>query len=205
MNVQETLKQIKILLGMEAKPVKMKRVNLVDGTPIEIDDVEVGGKVMVVTDEETVVEAPAGSYELEDGAVLTVDESGTITEVIPVEETTEETTEEMVDPLKVDPTAPATPTTDEESPEATPKPDADPVTEERISTLEEEVASVESVVDEILDVLNVISVDMKAYRQKLEEIASQPSTTPVFHQKPEDTKLSTAEMRMAAIEKLRKK
>lgn len=204
MNVQETLKQIKILLGMEAKPIKMKRINLVDGTPVEIDDVEVGGKVMVVTDEETVVEAPAGSYELEDGAVLTVDESGTITEVIPVEET-EETTEEMADPLKVDPTAPATPTTDEESPEATPKPDADPVTEERISTLEDEIANVETVVDEILEVLNVISVDMKAYRQKVEEIASQPSTTPVFHQKPEDTKLSTAEMRMAAIEKLRKK
>ena len=204
MNVQETLKQIKILLGMEAKPIKMKRINLVDGTPVEIDDVEVGGKVMVVTDEETVVEAPAGSYELEDGAVLTVDESGTITEVIPVEES-EETTEEMADPVKVDPTAPATPTTDEESPEATPKPDADPVTEERISNLEDEIANVETVVDEILEVLNVISVDMKAYRQKVEEIASQPSTTPVFHQKPEDTKLSTAEMRMAAIEKLRKK
>ena len=53
----------------------------------------------------------------------------------------------------------------------TPKPDADPVIEERISTLEDEIANVETVVDKILEVLNVISVDMKATKEKINQTA----------------------------------
>jgi archaellum component FlaC len=95
-DIKETLKKIKVLLSSEppkvpaapsaapaapaaptANPVDTaKQYKLQDGTPVEIDKLEVGGIVTINGQP-----APANEYVLEDGTNVTVDDKGTITEV----------------------------------------------------------------------------------------------------------------------------
>jgi hypothetical protein len=92
-DIKETLKKIKVLLSSEPPKVPAapsaapaaptanpadtaKQYKLQDGTPVEIDKLEVGGIVTINGQP-----APASEYVLEDGTNVTVDDKGTITEV----------------------------------------------------------------------------------------------------------------------------
>jgi hypothetical protein len=69
-----------------AENVKMVSDSLVDGTEISIsgDAVAVGADLRIVKDGEELL-PPAGEHQLKSGSIVTVDESGKITEVKPVE------------------------------------------------------------------------------------------------------------------------
>lgn len=70
------INQIKTLLGME---VKLEQMKLVDGvTIVEADSFEAGMEVFIVTEDEQKIALPIGSYEMENGFVLVVEEEGII-------------------------------------------------------------------------------------------------------------------------------
>lgn len=71
------LNSIKQVLGME---VKLEQQTLENGTIIEAESFEVGQEVFIITDDEKVA-VPAGEYQLEDGRILVVNESGEIAEI----------------------------------------------------------------------------------------------------------------------------
>lgn len=82
MKSTEMLKEIKTLLGIEAKLAQMKLDN---GTVLEAEAFEAGNEVFIVTEEDKVA-LPVGDYELEDGKTLVVQEEGVIAEIKSAEE-----------------------------------------------------------------------------------------------------------------------
>ena len=88
--IKDALKTIKTFLGME---VKLEQMKLIDGnTVIEADSFEPGASVMILVPEGEPVPLEVGKYELEDGRLLVVEETGMIAaiEEMPKEETEEE-------------------------------------------------------------------------------------------------------------------
>lgn len=88
--IKDALKTIKTFLGMD---VKLEQMKLIDGnTVIEADSFEPGASVMIVVPEGDPVPLEVGKYELEDGRLLVVEETGMIAaiEEMPKEETEEE-------------------------------------------------------------------------------------------------------------------
>lgn len=77
MNANEVLKSVKVLLGMEEKPVvvNLKEFNLKDGTKISVDKLDVGG-IVTIDGKPTV-----GEFELEDGTKIKTDKDGIIIEI----------------------------------------------------------------------------------------------------------------------------
>jgi hypothetical protein len=70
------INQIKTLLGME---VKLEQMKLADGvTIVEADSFEAGMEVFIVTEDEQKIALPVGSYEMENGFILIVEEEGII-------------------------------------------------------------------------------------------------------------------------------
>ena len=103
--VKQALKTLKTFLGME---VKLEQMMLADGqTKIEADSFEAGQPVFVVVPEGEPIALPMGDYELEDGRILTANESGEIVEVKDAEPMEEEKEEEL--PAEVPVEAEATP------------------------------------------------------------------------------------------------
>lgn len=108
--IKDALKTIKTFLGME---VKLEQMKLIDGnTVIEADSFEPGASVMIVVPEADPVPLEVGKYELEDGRLLVVEETGMIASIqempaeseeeMPVEaDVTPEVTAEVKQPKKV--------------------------------------------------------------------------------------------------------
>lgn len=125
-----------------AKLAEIKKVVFEDETPEEktfVDaktaagdilkiepSIEVAASVMVLTEDGEEAPAPDGSYELEDGTVITV-ESGIVSEVVPIEAPADEAPEEM----SADPLAPIV----DEAPTATPAFDLEALQEQIINKL----------------------------------------------------------------------
>ena len=64
-----------------------KEYDLKSGAKVTIDKLEIGGQVLVIDDAGNKSPAPAGSHELVDGVVITVDDMGIIAEIsTPAEE-----------------------------------------------------------------------------------------------------------------------
>lgn len=91
MKAQNILNQVKELLGMEAKLATMK---LEDGATIEAESFEAGQEVFIVTDEDRIA-VPVGSYPLEGGQVLVIEEEGVIAEIRSSESEGDESEEEL--------------------------------------------------------------------------------------------------------------
>lgn len=91
MSPQEALLKIKAMFAEQQQVAPEVAVStfaeyvLADGVKVMVDKLEVGGKVTVVDANGNEAPAPAGEHQLADGTVLVVDETGTITEVKPVE------------------------------------------------------------------------------------------------------------------------
>ena len=84
MNTNQILNKVRTLLGME---VKLETMKLADGiTVIEAESFEPEMEVVVVTEDEQKIPLPVGSYELENGQILVVNEEGVIAEVKEVKE-----------------------------------------------------------------------------------------------------------------------
>lgn len=62
-------------------PLQMAEYILMGGTKVNIDKLEIGGKVEVIAEDGSASPAPAGEHELADGTKIVVDEAGIITSV----------------------------------------------------------------------------------------------------------------------------
>jgi hypothetical protein len=70
------LNEVRKALGME---VKLEQMKLVDGmTIVEADAFEAGMEIFIITEDEQKIALPIGSYEMENGFVLVVEEEGII-------------------------------------------------------------------------------------------------------------------------------
>jgi len=96
MKPMEMLNQIKSVLGVELsteEKVELAQAKLENGTVLEAESFESGKEVFILTDDDKVV-LPIGSYEMEDGKILVIEEDGIISEIKDKEE--EEVVEEEV-------------------------------------------------------------------------------------------------------------
>jgi len=83
MNATQAINKIRVLLGVEEEvaPVAMASATLVDGTEVSVEgDFEVGKSLSVITAEGP-IPAPAGVHQTTDNLLVTVDESGVITQI----------------------------------------------------------------------------------------------------------------------------
>ena len=191
MNTKDTLKQIKVLLGME-KPeetVALTDVKLKDGTNVSYDKLEVGGNFFIKTDDETSVPAPAGEYDLEDGTIVVVGSDNLIAEVKMPEESAAETTDEKTDETPVD----------------TPKEEPEVDYEKRIASLEEQVAKLTEALNMLIGEFSEVKSEFASQEKKIEEIASAPGAEPVhFYKEKKNECESTFERRIRLINELKK-
>ena len=88
-------KQIKVALGLEEEEVKLGfQAKTEDGTIVvsTADELAVGVDMSVLTEDGTTILLPVGTYKLEDGTMVKIEEEGVVAEVMPAE-TEEETAE----------------------------------------------------------------------------------------------------------------
>ena len=95
------LNQIKSVLGVELsteEKVELAQAKLENGTVLEAESFESGKEVFILTDDDKVA-LPIGSYEMEDGKILVIEEDGIISEIKDKEEEVveEEVVEEVVE------------------------------------------------------------------------------------------------------------
>ena len=107
------LNKVKEVLGVElSEEIKLAQATLENGTIIEADEFAAGKEVFIVTDEDKVA-LPVGSYKLEDGQELIIEEEGIIASIgdaieeapeegTPAEEEVEAAKEEMAYATKED-------------------------------------------------------------------------------------------------------
>lgn len=97
------INQIKTLLGME---VKLEQMKLTDGvTIVEAEVFEAGQPIFIITEDEQKIPLPIGSYEMENGFMLVVEEEGIIAsymEVAPEEEATPNEQQEAEVPVEAE-------------------------------------------------------------------------------------------------------
>lgn len=94
MNYKSFLTKLKVSLGVE---VKFEQMNLADGTAIEAESFEAGEAVFIVNEDGN-IPLPVGSYDLEDGRQLLVEEEGLIAAVGAAESEAEEEMEKDASP-----------------------------------------------------------------------------------------------------------
>ncbi len=129
--IKDALKTIKTFLGME---IKLEQMKLVDGnTVIEADSFEPGASVMIVVPEGEPIPLEVGKYELEDGRLLVVEETGMIASI---EEMPKEDVEEEM-PVEAD-------VTPEVTPEAKQPKKVVSITEQHFAEMEAKIAELEA-------------------------------------------------------------
>ena len=190
MNSNETIKKIKVMLGMETAEavvvpeaaskatveVTLSEGKLADGTVVSYDRLEVGGLLSTVDAEGTAVPATAGEYELEDGTKVTVAEGGIIETVV----------------------MPKAPEAETEVPEVT--------IEARMLQAEDNIAQILSILGAQTLSAQTIQTELAEAKTKLEELANAPSDVPVHlaSQKEQTQEPSVFQKRVQAIENLKK-
>ncbi len=88
MEAKEAITKIKVLLGLEPNDlvkVQFAELTLVDGTTVKVDGEPEVGKALVVVTPEGEIPAPEGKHQTTSDLLITVDATGTITEVTTVE------------------------------------------------------------------------------------------------------------------------
>ena len=115
------LNKVKEVLGVESEEIKLAQATLENGTIIEAEEFAEGKEVFIVTEEEKVA-LPVGSYKMEDGQELIIEEEGIIKSI-----------GEAV----------------EEAPEEAPAEEEVEAAEEVVYATKEDLAEVKSMIDEI--------------------------------------------------------
>ncbi len=77
MKATDMLNKVKEVLGVESEEIKLAQATLENGTIIEAEEFAEGKEVFIVTDEDKVA-LPIGSYKMEDGQELIIEEEGII-------------------------------------------------------------------------------------------------------------------------------
>jgi len=166
MKATDMLNKVKEVLGVELSEeneIKLAQATLENGTIIEADEFAAGKEVFIVTEDEKVA-LPIGSYKLEDGQELIIEEEGIIKSI---GEAVEEAPEE----------APA-----EEEVEA-----AEEEKEEMSYATKEDLAEVKSMIDEIkamIEKKDELSVE-ETVENIVEEVKEELSSVEKVNHNPE--------------------
>lgn len=161
MDATKTLNKIMVALGMneeaEATEVKLAEMKLEDGTMIEAEDFQAGQAVFVVTEDKEKMAMPEGSYSLEDGKVMVVDESGVIAEIVEPASEEEAPAEEA-----------EAPAAEAEEVEATTEGEAAPK-----KVVESETISRETFFAEIEKIKAEFTAELEAHKEEIANLKSQ--------------------------------
>ncbi len=172
MNSNDMINQIKTLLGMETK---LEQAKLENGTVVEAETMSEGNEIFIVTEEEKIA-MPIGTYNLEDGLILTIETEGIIASIGEAEEKSD-VEAEVAEDLSEE-------TTEEVSEETT-----EEVTEENLEeekeemnyATKEELAEVKSMIKEIkamIDKKQEMSTpkEIKEELSEVEKVTHNPET-----------------------------
>ena len=143
------LKKIKFLFGLHKFEVALKGK---DGKDYLCDALEIGNELYIKTDDTTIVAVPDGTYDFEDGTVITVTE-GLISEIVKPEEPEAE---------------PASEEAAEDEPVAEPtEPDFD---------VEAEIAAIKDEIAKLKDALMLAVEHKETLEKKVVELSKEPET-----------------------------
>lgn len=170
MNSNDMINQIKTLLGMETKLAQAKLEN---GTVIEAEEMVEGKEIFIVTEEERIA-MPTGTYNLEDGSILVVEEEGIIASVGAAEEAPEEEVEaEIAEDLS------------EEVSEEVTEENLEEEKEEMGYATKEELAEVKSMIEEIKAMIEKEEMSEETPEEVQEEVKEELSAVEKVTHNPE--------------------
>lgn len=165
MTAQDAIKRIKIALGME----KFAEATLVDGTIVRTEgELAPGEQLQVVAEDGTMLPAPEGTHETQEGKLVTVDAAGVIVSIEdkPAEEVTAE--EEV--------------TVKEEAmgeEEKKKMEDEEPKAEVSIEVAPEMVQQVIDAVAPLVDQVKELETELKALKASFSKFSDEPAAKPV--------------------------
>ena len=206
--MKETLEKIKTLLSIdnkESKEVKMyAEMILDDGRVVATEDEQfmIGSEVFVVNDDGEASPLAAGSYTMEDGAKLTIDDNGKILDMGEEKEAEDveasEEVEEMQEEADVaDWAGMEKRIKNLEDAVADLKADKENMSVENEETVEEEVSEEEKV-EMSKDMVTSLVEEIEHLKTKLSEMEEQPGAEGFTHN-PEQTKSEKADLAKMSV------
>ena len=207
--MKDTLEKIKTLLSIdnkESKEVKMyAEMKLDDGRVVATEDEQfmIGSEVFVVNDDGEASPLAAGSYTMEDGAKLTIDDNGKILDMGEEKEAEEveaedEDKEEMAEEADVaDWAGMEKRIKNLEDAVADLKADKENMSVENEETVEEEVSEEEKV-EMSKDMVTSLVEEIEHLKTKLSEMEEQPGAEGFTHN-PEQTKSEKADLAKMSV------
>ena len=206
--MKETLEKIKTLLSIdnkESKEVKMyAEMILDDGRVVATEDEQfmIGSEVFVVNDDGEASPLSAGSYTMEDGAKLTIDDNGKILDMGEEKEAEDveasEEVEEMQEEADVaDWAGMEKRIKNLEDAVADLKADKENMSVENEETVEEEVSEEEKV-EMSKDMVTSLVEEIEHLKTKLSEMEEQPGAEGFTHN-PEQTKSEKADLAKMSV------
>jgi len=206
--MKDTLEKIKTLLSIdnkESKEVKMyAEMKLDDGRVVATEDEQfmIGSEVFVVNDDGEASPLSAGSYTMEDGAKLTIDDNGKILDMGEEKEAEDveasEEVEEMQEEADVaDWAGMEKRIKNLEDAVADLKADKENMSVENEETVEEEVSEEEKV-EMSKDMVTSLVEEIEHLKTKLSEMEEQPGAEGFTHN-PEQTKSEKADLAKMSV------
>jgi len=186
MNYSKKLNQIRLLLGME---VKMAEYILEDGVTKLVCDGELvpGAEVSVISESGETGPAPQGTHKLQDGTIITVDETSKVVSVekpeegieIEVEAQEEEVTEEVKDEVKED--------------------------KIEVEELRKVLMALAQTVEEMANEIRIVKEDMASYKAKMEKMSKSPASKKIstFNTDVSPDGVNTFDLQLEAIAKMK--
>ena len=168
------LNQVREVLGME---IKLEAVKLIDGvTTVEYERLEPGFPLFVIAEDgSTKSPAPKGEHTLEDGTVITVDESGMIMEVSSKEEEAPETEAPAAEETVVEVSGEAAPMEDPKVSVAM----EEAIVEKVIEKVGEKMKAIFEAVEEVAKEVSTIKEEMGAMKTKMEKFSKAPAANAI--------------------------
>ena len=201
--MKDTLEKIKTLLSIdnkESKEVKMyAEMILEDGRVVATEDEQfmIGSEVFVVNDDGEASPLSAGTYKMEDGAELTIDDNGKILDMGEEKEAEDEDKEEMAESEEVDlkkSYAELLKRVEDLEKAISGKEEMSEETEE---TVEEEVSEEEKV-EMSKDMVSSLVEEIEHLKTKLSEIEETPGAEGFTHN-PEQTKSEKVDLAKMSV------
>jgi hypothetical protein len=190
-NYKLKLNQIREVLNM---PIKFETAKLKDGTLIEVERLEVGFPVSILSENGTKTPAPEGYHELEDGTKVKVDANGMISEIATSEAEVAEGEEVATIPAAM---------AEETEVEVT-KETETPIKDEVAAKIEEKLAMLFAAIEECAAEISKVKEEMGAMKTKMEKFAKAPAATKIPKTGEIETKFDAIDAKVAALKELRK-
>ena len=194
------LNQVREVLGME---IKLEAVKLIDGvTTVEYERLEPGFPLFVIAEDgSTKSPAPKGEHTLEDGTVITVDETGMIMEVSSKEEEAGEAEAPAAEETVVEVSGEAAPI---EEPKVSVAME-DAIIEKVTEKIGEKMKAIFEAVEEVAKEVATVKEEMGAMKTKMEKFSKAPAANAIPKIVDAEKSFDAFDMKVAAIKSAMKK